>query len=64
MPTKRDQYCRSYDQCRSNSERALTPEIAAIWFSIADSYRFLMEREDRLTTEAKEYDARVFDLKL
>jgi hypothetical protein len=56
MLTKRDGYCRAHDRCQSNSDRAITPEIAAIWSSIADSWRFLIEREDRLTAEERERD--------
>jgi hypothetical protein len=53
MLTKRAQYHRSLDECQAKAEHACEPEISALWSTIAASYRFLMEREDRLANDSE-----------
>jgi hypothetical protein len=44
-----DRYTAAYAACIKKAETIRFPEIAAIWFTIADSYKFLLEREQRLS---------------
>ena len=54
MVTKRDEYIRRFHECRALADGAATPEITALWDTIARSYRLLVERQDRLAGESKE----------
>jgi len=61
MPTKRDDYIRHIDECRAKAALAPTHEISALWETIANSYRFLVEREDRLAREHRANGISFFD---
>jgi len=54
VPTRRDEYVRHLHECSAYAANAHSSEISALWTSIAGSYRFLIEREDRLARELKE----------
>ena len=53
MLTKRDEYIRQFHECLVHAA-ANAPEISALWENVARSYRFLVEREDRLARERTE----------
>ena len=61
MVTKRDEYIRQLHECSAHAATAATTEISAIWETIAGSYRFLIEREDRLARQLKEDGIRLYD---
>ena len=54
--TNRDKYLRQLHECRAQAECASGPEISALWATIADSWHFLLEREDRLARDGKWVD--------
>jgi hypothetical protein len=58
MSTKREQYSAGREQATAKAHASTNNEIAALWTQISDSYRFLMEREDRLVVENREREVR------
>lgn len=53
MSSKSDVYRRHFHDFSGRAEQC-EPEIAALWREVAGSYRFLMEREDRLEAQERE----------
>jgi len=56
MLTNIDRYRRAVDECRVKSRLAMTPEIAQLWITLASSYTFLLDREERLVAEQDSRD--------
>lgn len=54
MLTDRERYLSSFESCAENARACETAEIQLLWATMAKSYRFLIDREDRLDSEAKE----------
>lgn len=63
MLTKREQYAVGCEHAAGKANSSPTEEIAAIWAQISDSYRFLMEREERLVAEERQRDLRLEEFK-
>lgn len=61
MLTKRDEYIRQLHECSAHAAVAATTEISALWETIAGSYRFLIEREDRVVRQLKQDSIRLYD---
>jgi hypothetical protein len=59
MPQTIEDYRRHMHTCMANAERSRTKEIRELWQSIAGSYRFLLQREERIETETRLRDASV-----
>ncbi len=46
MVSKRDDYQQHYLHCRGLADTTVSPEVRALWLSVADSYRVLVDFED------------------
>jgi hypothetical protein len=57
MPTDQERYAHAVERCDARA-RATTTEIRELWLSIAASYRFLRQREERLEAEDSERSVR------
>lgn len=57
MLTKCDQYRAGCERAAAKAKLSSTKEIAAIWVQISNSYRLLMEYEERLAVEKSARDA-------
>ncbi len=54
MVSQRDHYQNHYLRCRSLAEQTMSPEIRALWLSVADSYRVLVDFEESFPMLASE----------
>jgi hypothetical protein len=63
MSSKRDEYFRHHQHCVDLAKGAMTSEHGALWLTAATGWRFLIDREDRLATEATEDDRRLLRLR-
>ena len=52
MLRKYDQYIVALSKCVANSELATTDEVRELWSGLADSYRTLLDFENRHPTPA------------
>jgi hypothetical protein len=57
MSPKRDLYQRGYSDCIARAHTAPNIEVGSLWSQLASSYRFLLDREDRLEAEERERHA-------
>ena len=44
-------YRRAIDECMARAEKCSVEEIRQLWITIAASWHFLLQREERLTEE-------------
>jgi len=51
-------YLRQLEKCLAHADSAPTSEVSELWLTLAASYRFLVDREDRLARERRQDDAR------
>jgi hypothetical protein len=58
MLTPTERYRRGVEECTAKANLAPFPEAAQIWTTIAASWRFLLQREERLAAEQAEREAR------
>ena len=58
MLTPIQRYRRGFEECSARAELAPFPEAYRVWSTIAASWRFLLQREERLATEEAEREAR------
>jgi hypothetical protein len=53
MPTDQERYAHAIERCDAKA-LATTLEIRELWLTIAASYRFLHQREERLKAEDRQ----------
>jgi hypothetical protein len=58
MSPQREFYLRGYYDCTARAGASQSVEIRGLWTHIASSYRFLLDREDRLEAEERERQTR------
>lgn len=51
MPQKAQDYRRHMHDCMTRAELSASKEIQDLWDTIAASYRFLLQREERIEAE-------------
>lgn len=58
--TSIERYTRALADCENKAAVACSEEIQQLWVTIASSYRFLLDRENRIEAEERAHSATSF----